>query len=197
MYKKSYELTKFIHLIRDPHPDDNRDHSIHFVAWSYRFFARSINKILNVPHRKKSQGVKSEDLGGQGNKRETLELVMGSHLWSPYHQSLERSFGSTNILSAPMPHRHYTFTNVHDLSGFEPKPYGTAVCVTNHYSDLKVECVDAKWFFLENPGNGIKGFRFIFCRGVVAKKECSTACGISTAFIVLQGMKPALWLRAG
>ncbi|GFT84351.1 DUF4817 domain-containing protein [Trichonephila clavipes] len=30
--------------------------------------------------------------------------------------------------------RHYTFTNIHVFSGFEPSPYGIAVSVANHYS---------------------------------------------------------------
>ncbi|GFV73542.1 transposable element Tcb2 transposase [Trichonephila clavipes] len=33
-----------------------------------------------------------------------------------------------------MQQRHYAFTNIHAFSGFEPRHYGTAVSVTNHYT---------------------------------------------------------------
>ncbi|GFV48493.1 hypothetical protein TNCV_2395581 [Trichonephila clavipes] len=52
-----------------------------------------------------------------------------------FHQPHERTCGSMAPKSTPMPRRHYTFTNIHVFSRIrEPRLYGTAVSVANHYT---------------------------------------------------------------
>ncbi|GFT79387.1 hypothetical protein TNCV_604091 [Trichonephila clavipes] len=73
-------------------------------------------------------------------RKNILGVVRGFLHLVPFHLAHERTCDSTAIQSTPMPQRPIYLEACMPSSGFKPRPYGTAVSVTNHETGWVALC---------------------------------------------------------